>query len=344
MATKKNTKGKKHRRYMKKAARRTIAALLMVTALIVAAIPATPGRAAQSGQSSGQITVSDNMNWHNYYFDYDSNLGGAVLVGYSDTSSVSSNTTINIPKRVSGNGIGPYDVVGVGSNAFYQANITQITLPETVVNIGQQAFYQCSSLGKVIGSTGLKIIGDDAFNGCSKLTEISTSGSLTSVGNAAFFHCGITGFPANNIASYGEHAFDGCMISGTVKIPGPENGTATIPEGAFANTGIQVVSFDETITGIGSNAFQNCPLNEINLPTQVSTISGNAFDGCSQINKAIDIPSTLVTLEKGTFASSSGIPYVTLHNGSSNSPKIIDGAFHDSVKQSTSSFYVQGRI
>ena len=72
MATKKSTKKntrKRGRRYMKKAARRTIAALLMITALIVAAIPATPGRAATNidGKDYAYVYVNTTDNYILYF-------------------------------------------------------------------------------------------------------------------------------------------------------------------------------------------------------------------------------------------------------------------------------------
>ena len=72
--TKKSTKGrKKSRKYMKRAARRTLAALLMITALIVAAIPATPGRAAV------QPTGTDSYDYVYFTSDKDDSSKKVVL-------------------------------------------------------------------------------------------------------------------------------------------------------------------------------------------------------------------------------------------------------------------------
>lgn len=62
--------------------------------------------------------------------------------------------------------LGKYPVVYIGSVAFYNCEITEITIPE-----------------------GVKTTRHSAFLGCYKLTQINIPASLTSIGDSSFYRC-----------------------------------------------------------------------------------------------------------------------------------------------------------
>ena len=115
---------------------------------------------------------------------------------------------------LSGEGIIVFDgeVTKIGNNAFQSANITSITLPNSVKLIGTRAFEWSQSLSSIqiptnVESIGmlafcksaiseitfktskLATIGDGAFLDCTELTWINIPSSVESIGNSVFRGC-----------------------------------------------------------------------------------------------------------------------------------------------------------
>ncbi|MBQ7225490.1 MAG: leucine-rich repeat domain-containing protein [Clostridia bacterium] len=97
-------------------------------------------------------------------------------------------THIVIPKTVMHNGI-TYTVTGVESMAFYNnADITSLTVSDTVKYIGEYAFHYCTSLKSVTLGSGLEEIGGYAFYFCTALDSLSLGG-VRIIGEFAFYNC-----------------------------------------------------------------------------------------------------------------------------------------------------------
>lgn len=69
------------------------------------------------------------------------------------------------------------DTVGIGTEAFYGADIEQIVLPESVRSIDAEAFLSCSKLKSITIPLALKNVGFDAFEYCHMLNEVFYAGS-----------------------------------------------------------------------------------------------------------------------------------------------------------------------
>ncbi len=65
-----------------------------------------------------------------------------------------------------------YTLTGIGYSAFWYANITSITIPNSVSIIGEDAFEDCKSLQSVTIGAFVQSIGKGAFKGCSNLKEM----------------------------------------------------------------------------------------------------------------------------------------------------------------------------
>jgi hypothetical protein len=75
----------------------------------------------------------------------------------------------------------------LGTDAFSgRANLTGVTLPNSVTSIDMRAFMGCSSLTSLTIPNRVTSIGSNAFDGCTSLTSITIPNSVTSIGNAAF--------------------------------------------------------------------------------------------------------------------------------------------------------------
>lgn len=108
-----------------------------------------------------------------YTLDSENN---AKITKYSGSS-----LTPSVPETLSG-----CTVTSIGSAAFYNEKITQITVPDTVKSIGWWAFYGCKSLKEVSFGTNLKSIGYGAFMNCPSLKSVQLPARICEIGEDAF--------------------------------------------------------------------------------------------------------------------------------------------------------------
>ena len=67
----------------------------------------------------------------------------------------------------------PSSVTSIGERAFYECNITSITLTEGIISIGEGAFRNCSDLTSITIPSSVTEIGDYAFRYCTVLTNVT---------------------------------------------------------------------------------------------------------------------------------------------------------------------------
>ena len=176
-----SSKGKRIKKFrMKKAVRRTIASLLMATALIVAAIPA-PGVSAKDGDVIGEFSDG------NVVFKYSVNDGAAWITGYTfdedgDYSSKADIHSVEIPAVVTADDDGDgqneisYDVVRISGmdaddGSGDTSSLQQVTFGSGSVctSIGNGAFSYDTGLESITFPDSLEKIEANAFEGCTNL-------------------------------------------------------------------------------------------------------------------------------------------------------------------------------
>ena len=113
---------------------------------------------------------------------------GKATLGSADGGNavpLSTAGAIEIPSSLGG-----YPVTSVGDYAFYDcANLTRVTIPDSVTGIGDYAFLCCESLESMVIPDNVTSIGHDAFQGCVALTTVTMPGSVTNIGESAFWTC-----------------------------------------------------------------------------------------------------------------------------------------------------------
>lgn len=81
-------------------------------------------------------------------------------------------------------------VMGVGPGALRnQAQLHQVTLPDTVARIGEEAFAGCTALESVTFGSGLEQLDTACFRGCTALGSVTLPDKVASIGREAFAGC-----------------------------------------------------------------------------------------------------------------------------------------------------------
>lgn len=261
-------------------------------------------------------------------FLYTTNDGTLTITGYTGPGGA-----VLIPDSIDG-----LPVTRVGDAAFYEGNLTGVTIPGSVTNIGVIAFGACTNLLSVVFSDGLTDISEGAFARCNRLTNVAISATVSHIGNRAFYACtslhaitvdplnafysGVDGalfnkeqsiliqYPVGNTAEYytipggvitiGTEAFAYC--SSLIAITIPES-VSSIEDGAFSwCPALYDVTIPDTVTSIGQSAFHFCTgLVNIILPYGLTDIGRETFSGCTNL-ATISIPYSVTNLGANSFS------------------------------------------
>ncbi|MGN0237809.1 MAG: leucine-rich repeat domain-containing protein [Lepagella sp.] len=258
------------------------------------------------GISSYAETWENSYNGIYYEFD-DATMTACVMNHPSGNSNYTGG--INIPASIV-YPEGTFTVTSIAEKAFYQSNITSVTLPNTITSIGINAFAESKSLESVDiprNCDGLTSIPSRCFEECSKLKQIEFPNKLQYIGSFAFKNCNISvlkllntclveignsafygclplfdiWFPDNSLRTIGQQAFANCNIC-NLKLP---NTVSSINSSAFANNlNLNYVTLSNNLRHIPENCFSEANLEHISIPQSVEKISGGAFKGCNKLS------------------------------------------------------------
>ncbi len=142
--------------------------------------------------------------------------------------------------------------------AFASAGLNTYTIPNEVTAIGSYAFCQCSSLQKIVISSGVIEIHNNAFDGCTSLSIITIPDSVTRISGKVFSGCvalhNIT-LP-NSIEQIDPNAFMGCSMLTSIEIPSK---VTTIADGLFLDcVSLMSITIPESVTTVKSVPVQGC--------------------------------------------------------------------------------------
>ena len=214
--------------------------------------------------------------------NYTTNNGTVTITGYSGPPWV-----VTIPSTING-----YTVSSIGGGSFESANLTSVTISDSVTNIGDNAFYDCLNLTNVAIGTNLTSIGEGAFYYCANLTSITIGSTVINIGVDAFDACHnltniIVAESNPTYSSLSGVLFDKAQAT-LLQFPSGLGGIYTIPNSvtsigvdAFAFSGLTSVILSNNVNNFGAG-FEYCPsLTNILVAASnqvYSSLSGVLFD------------------------------------------------------------------
>lgn len=203
----------------------------------------------------------------------------AAVVGVTENS----NCDIVIPECIFTN----IKVVGIADKAFFKrAEITSVTLPDSVQFIGKNAFAWCPSL-KSVKMRGVRYIDERAFMGDGQLSELDFTDKLIEIGDKAFAYCTslVSVELPSSLEYLGNGVFEGCRYLKFVSIP---DGINVIGNGTFyACTSLLSVKLPEKLTYIDEYAFAYCVSLEDLKIAGATVINHDAFYECGETKSKI---------------------------------------------------------
>ncbi len=261
----------------------------------------------------GAFTVSAEQDGD---YTYSVENGNATITKYNGSGG-----DITIPSTLGG-----YPVTIIGDFAFYQRDITSITIPDSVISIGDSAFYNRSGLKSITIPNSVTNIGSDAFGYCYNLTSVTIGNSVTSIGNYAFRGCNslkdvnITDLSAwckitfddtsSNPLYYAHKLYLNNKLITNLVIP---NDVTSIKNSVFSGySSLTSITIPDSVISIGESAFEGCSsLTSINIPDGVTSIGKSAFEGCSSLT-SITIPKGVTSIRDDVFYECSSLASLTI--------------------------------
>ncbi|MDO6761814.1 leucine-rich repeat protein [Tamlana sp. 2_MG-2023] len=192
--------------------------------------------------------------------------------------------SIIIPETINGE-----TVTAIGYEAFYDKQLTGITIPDTVTFIRDYAF-EDNMLDEVILPTNLTFIGIGAFS-YNQLESVNIPNSVKTIGAYAFEDNALTSVTISNaVTSIERGAFSYNQLE-SVHIP---NSVKTIGAYAFIDNILKSIAIPDGVTSIDKGAFQSNELTSVSIPNSVTFIGIYAFAYNDELLTSFTLPTAPV--------------------------------------------------
>jgi hypothetical protein len=211
-------------------AKRTIWWRGLAGALAVAGCVASPAKA--------ETDTVDEVVWTYTVADGRASVGSGEWNGSAVSKSLSG--PLVVPSVLGG-----HPVTAIGAYAFQGcANLTEVTIPDSVTDIGLESFWECSSLTNVSIPASVTNIDRMAFYGCASLLSAAIPEGVKIINNSLFEFCGVlreVSIPST-VTYVGRESFAGCSNLTALALPA----TVTwIAGGAFHHCGLAALYVPE---------------------------------------------------------------------------------------------------
>lgn len=171
-----------------------------------------------------------------------------------------------------------YDVVAIGSNAFYFCyDLTSITIPSSIVSIGGGAFANC---------TGLTTVNINDIAAWCQIEFVDKYSTPFNVAKKMYLNGEllVNLVIPDGVKEIKQYAFYKNKNIASVVI---SNSVTGIGYNAFAGcSGIESVIIGNCVEKIGDNAFYGCSkMSDLSIGTQVKNIGESAFENCKNLQR-----------------------------------------------------------
>ena len=155
-------------------------------------------------------TVAQDIEANGIYYNIISETQVEVAPAYYDGMNHYEGCII-LPERVYCDGVN-YDVAAIAPRAFWQSQVTEVQIPNSVTVIGEAAFADAEDLSSITLPLGLKAVSRYMLAGTSVTTVVLPEG-VTDIGKGAFEDCSSlqTMYLPVSLRRIGEGAFGYCV-------------------------------------------------------------------------------------------------------------------------------------
>ena len=214
-----------------------------------------------------------------YYLKVDEN---SVEVTYKDNNYNSYSGIVNVPASVTSGGK-TYSVIGVGNYAFYNcSSLTGVLLPATITTIGSNAFAN-AGISAINLPDAVTTIATRAFYECTKLSSLTVPENVSSIGKEAF----AVGNWLTQLTWNAKHCWsNGDITTANINKVTIGNTVEVLPINFVAHSKIATINIPASVSYIGSYAFRGCSsISNITIPKSVMNIGKDAFIDCTGLTK-----------------------------------------------------------
>ena len=179
----------------------------------------------------------------------------------------------------------------IGSYAFYQTNVEEVTLGSAIEVIDEGAFYDCEALTAITLPESVKEVKAFAFKLCNELTTVNGIGNVEIFGNESFYNVPFESLNLENAVTVGIGAFameKAAQSDGERTLDLPN--AVTIGDYAFNRSGFKTVNLSASLEKVGGGAFAEMR----NLTT--FTAEGNFFVEDGVLYRNVNVEDTAYEL------------------------------------------------
>lgn len=191
------------------------------------------------------------------------------------------------------------------------ANVSQVSLPNSLTSIDTWAFYDCTSLQSITIPKNLKSCGLNCFSD-SGLKTVTIAEGATIIPSHLFEHCEklqTVNFP-KSLTEVGDFAFSNCTALENVTIPKNVKKSGT---SCFSGSGLKTLTFEDGATIVPGSMFRDCPkLQTIHFPQSIKEIGGEAFSLCPSL-QSVTLPWYLEKIGFYSFNGCTGLKKITIY-------------------------------
>ena len=286
-----------------------IFSVLAVIAILLSAIPIVPVLAETYSGKCGENAI----------WELNSESGALTISGYGDMFDYERND--DAPWRGRGtikSIVVESGITNIGKNAFAFCNMgTDITLPESITSIGDYAFYG-SRFSRFVIPDSVKSIGSLAFSDCLNLSSINIPDSVKSIGHCAFSDCDLYSINIPEGIKELDEPFSGCGVQHlTINIKSVEQWCKINFKNSsvIGNTSISYgYSEGERYKYTYSLCVSGDIIENINVPETIKTIGRYTFANCSSIKNVI-LPEGIKEIGDSAFYRCSSLENIYLPDG-----------------------------